>query len=96
MTGRANHRGWVVHESIPSEDGYHCIDLFEDGEGLVGFELLRADPEDAGRWTAVGGFGGKRFSNRASVAAAAVAAVPWIAPSEDARHGLDAWASASE
>ena len=78
MSGRINHRGWIVLDSVSSPDNLFCVDLFEDPAGGFGFELLRTDPEDGGRWTAVGGFGASRFDSVIDASAAAEAAVPWL------------------
>ena len=77
--GGVNHRGWIVLESLASPDNLHCVDMFEDPAGGFGFELLRADPEDGGRWTAVGGFGSVRYKSAEEAAEAADEAVPWCA-----------------
>lgn len=78
MTGRPNHRGWIVQESIPSADGLLCVDFFEDPNGGFGFEHFRADPEDGGRWTAVGTHGGGRYPSVGDAVAAAQDAVAWL------------------
>lgn len=65
-------------DSIASPDNLLCVDLFEDPEGGFGFELLRSDPEDGGRWTAVGGFGSTRFAALVDAESAAAASVPWF------------------
>ncbi|MGI9606461.1 MAG: hypothetical protein ACR2P0_10020 [Acidimicrobiales bacterium] len=78
MAPRTNHRGWIVLESIASADGSSCVDVFEDAAGSYGFEQLRADPEDGGAWTAVGGFGGTRFPSPALAAEAALDAISWL------------------
>ena len=83
MSGRVNHRGWIVLESYASPDNLSCVDLFEDPAGGFGFELLRADPEDGGRWTAVGGFGAVRYDSAAEAGDAASAAVAWLVRSPE-------------
>ena len=80
---RTNHRGWIVLESVASPDNLHCVDVFEDPAGGFGFELLRVDPEDGGRWTAVGGFGGSRHERLADAIAAAANSVGWFARARD-------------
>ena len=78
MTRRVNHRGWIVLESFADSSGRLCVDLFEDPDGSFGFEQLRADPEDGGRWSAVGGFSAARFSTLAGAGEAATVAVRWL------------------
>jgi len=75
---RVNHRGWIVLESVASADRAFCVDFFEDPAGGFGFEHLRADPEDDGRWTAIGGFGTSRFESSDLAAAAAADAIAWF------------------
>ena len=82
--------------SIASQDHALCVDLFEDPAGGFGFEHLRADPEDSGRWTAVGGFGGSRFGTVAEAARAAKASVYWLDQDPRARDSLDAWVRSSD
>jgi len=95
VTRRVNHRGWIVLESIPSLLGDQCVDLFETPDGELGFELLRAEPEDVGRWTAIGGFSDSRFSERREVEAAVVAEVRWVSQCAEARLALSRWAASS-
>ena len=75
-----NHRGWIVLDSVASPDGLFCVDLFEDPAGGFGFELLRTDPEDGGRWTAVGGYGSTRFDDAERARVAAAETVRWFGP----------------
>jgi len=86
MGRRVNHRGWIVIGSIASSDGNYCFDLFEHADGGFGFEHFRADPEDAGRWSDIGGFGGSRFGSLASAAEAAREAVPWSTHPQEWMH----------
>lgn len=78
MAGRTNHRGWIVLGSAASPDNQSCVDVFEDPAGGFGFELLRSDPEDGGRWTAVGGFASTRFPTREQAVEAAADAIRWF------------------
>jgi len=65
-------------KSILSLDRTLCVDFFSDPDGGYGFEHLRADPEDAARWSIVGGFSSRRFDTAADAAVAARAAVVWL------------------
>ncbi len=89
MPREVNHRGWIVLTSVASADGTYCVDLFEDPNGGYGFEHFRSDPEDNGRWTAVGAFGGTRFLRAAEAARAASVEVYWLAQDPRARAVLD-------
>lgn len=71
-----------------------CVDFFEDPRGGgYGFEHFRADPEDQGRWTAVGNSGGLRFSTAAAAIDAAEAAVAWLASESWASERVASWRS---
>lgn len=78
-------------ESISSADGMLCVDFFEDPAGGYGFEHLRADPEDQGRWTAVGGSGGLRYQSANDAVDAARATVAWLTSEALARQRVETW-----
>ncbi len=80
MTGRVNHRGWIVANSVASADGAYCIDFFEHPDGGFGFEHFRSDPEDMGQWTALGGSGPTRYSNMDDAVRGAAGEVAWFTP----------------
>ena len=65
-------------ESILSDDGTLCVDFFEDPVGGYGFEHLRTEPEDVGRWSVVGGFSSARYDSALDAATAAHTAVEWL------------------
>ncbi|MFV0258525.1 MAG: hypothetical protein ACK5PP_08785 [Acidimicrobiales bacterium] len=92
MERHVNHRGWILLRSIESGDGSLCVDLFEDPEGGFGFEHLRSDPEDGGRWSSIGGYGGARYETPSEAADAALGAVVWLADAA-ARRSLESWRS---
>lgn len=91
VTRRTNHRGWIVLESIAASDGTLCVDLVEDPAGGFGFEHLRADPEDRGRWTVVGGFGTQRYDDAIAAAHAALEAVTWLRVDAAAHRSWNRW-----
>ena len=91
MRGRVNHRGWIVLTSVTSDDNSMCVDFFEGSEGGFGFEHLRADPEDAGHWTAVGGFERARFESIPDAVDAAAGAIYWLNQSPRARAAVEGW-----
>lgn len=91
MAGRVNARGWVVLESIGDDDGGLCVDFFEHPDGGFGFEHFRADPEDRGRWTPVGGFSTVRYDTALEAVDVAVASVSWLRLQPHARTSLRRW-----
>lgn len=93
MHGRVNHRGWTVVDSVNSDDHLYCVDLFVDPEGAFGFELFRAEPEDGGAWTLLGGFSGRRYPAPGAAADAARAAVPWLSVDRSAAGWRTRWSS---
>jgi hypothetical protein len=72
-------KDWVVLASIENDQHDRCVDLFRRPDGSFGFEEFRRDPEDAGAWTAVRFYAGRRFASRDEAMAAAKRAVAWIA-----------------
>jgi hypothetical protein len=91
MRGNVNHRGWIVLESISSDDSQLCVDFFQDPAGGFGFEHFRADPEDRGRWTVVGGFAGSRYPTALAAASAAREAIGWLRLHPNATAALNVW-----
>ena len=91
MSGRTNHRGWVVLESISSTDGWYCVDFFRHDGGGYGFEHFRSDPEGGGRWQIAGGFGENRFDSALEAAEAGSVVVPWLMTDHRAKRGLESW-----
>ena len=91
--GNVNHRGWIVLDSVASDDSTLCVDFFEDPGGGYGFEHFRADPEDRGGWTAVGGFAGTRYPTLPDVAAAAMESIPWLTLHPEAKRSFESWRS---
>lgn len=78
MAGRPNHRGWIVLDSIRSFDGLRCVDLIEHPAGGFGFEHFRAEPEDRGRWTVVGGYSATVFDTPVDALDQAVVSIEWL------------------
>jgi hypothetical protein len=91
VTGRANHRGWIVLESIESDDRSLCVDFFMDRNGEFGFELFRADPEDGGRWQSLSLHGASRFTNLVDAARCAEADVVWLTSQPRASASFQKW-----
>jgi hypothetical protein len=96
MPGHINHRGWIVLTSISSGDHSLCVDLFEDPAGGFGFEHFRSDPEDGGRWTAIGGYGASRYGTPSETAQAAKDSVLWLEQDPRARASLERWLTTPE
>lgn len=77
MPARAT-RDWTVLDSIETDEGDRCVDLFARPDGSYGFEAFRRDPEDGGLWTPVEHFAALRYETEAAARAAAKEAVPWL------------------
>ena len=77
MSGHVNRRGWIVRDSVASDDCTYCVDFFEDPAGGFGFEQFRSDPEDGG-WTAISGFAATRYDTLDEALAQALDRVPWL------------------
>ncbi len=77
--------------SISSADGMFCVDFFRRPRSGFGFEHFRADPEDAGRWTVVGGFGSGHYTQAFDAATAAADSVGWLTTEPAARRAWEDW-----
>jgi hypothetical protein len=73
-----NHRGWMVLHSVESDDRRLCVDFFEDSEGQFGLQLLRADPEDGGRWQSLALYGATRYASLLDTAQNAAKKIVWL------------------
>ena len=89
--GRANHRGWIVVESIASDDGGFCVDFFTDSSGGCGYAHFRSDTEDQGRWTIIGDHHHRRHGTMTDACEAAVDNVRWLCQHPGASAALEAW-----
>jgi len=96
VAAHVNRRGWIVLTSIADADSGRCVDLFERPTGGFGFEEFRADPEDVGGWTAIGGHSAVRCATRSEAAARAIDAVTWLREQPRSRDSLTSWANASD
>ena len=76
MAGYVSRRGWIVLDSIESDDGHSCVDLFQWPDGGLGFEHFRLSPED-GAWAPLG-YAATRFDGPEEAIAAAERTVPWL------------------
>lgn len=77
MSGRIQ-KDWVVLASIENPEHDRCVDLFRRPDGTFGFEEFRRDPEDAGAWTPVQFYAGRRFATREEAMVAARRALAWL------------------
>lgn len=75
--------------SVAAVDGSLCVDVFTYPNGGFGFEHFRSDVEDAGRWTAIGGWSGRRYDSLSEAITSAEQAIQWLADNE-------AWSTMSE
>ena len=71
-------QGWRVLESRENAEHDRCVDIFSRADGSYGFEEFRRDPEDAGAWTAVGGFSALRQATHAQALSEAARRVAWV------------------
>jgi hypothetical protein len=72
-------KSWTVLESLETEDGMRCVDLFRRPDGSFGYEEFRRDPEDQGGWTPLRFASGLSHRSEGQARAAAQAAVVWLA-----------------
>jgi hypothetical protein len=72
-------KSWLVFDSVENDEHDRCVDLFRRPDGSFGFELIRRDVEDEGRWTPVAYYAGVAYSSRDEAMEAAIAAVVWLA-----------------
>lgn len=76
--------------SIPSDDGAQCVDIFEEPDGMFGFQHFRSDAENLGGWTPIGT--ARRGHREVTTAAAsAVVEVSWLSSHPRARQSLEDW-----
>ncbi len=71
-------KDWVVLASIENAEHDRCVDLFKRPDGSFGFDEFRRDPEDAGAWTPMQFYAGRRFATREEAMVAARRAVAWL------------------
>jgi hypothetical protein len=77
MPGRID-KSWTVLQSLETDDGLRCVDLFRRPDGTFGYEEFRRDPEDCGVWTPVSFASGLRYPSLENARSAAAAAVKWL------------------
>ena len=70
----------LVLQSIETEDGDRCVDIFQRGDGSFGFEGYRRDAEDTSGWFRVTQFGDQRYDSETAAVGAAGRVFPWIDP----------------
>jgi len=74
-------KSWVVLESLETDDGLRCVDLFRRPDGSFGYEEFRRDPEDRGVWTPTSFASGLRYPSLEMARGAAALAVRWLSAS---------------
>ena len=77
MSGRID-KSWTVLQSLETDDGLRCVDLFRRLDGTFGYEEFRRDPEDCGVWTPVSFASGLSYPSLENARSAAAAAVKWL------------------
>lgn len=79
-------KSWTVLDSVETEDGLRCVDLFRRVDGTFGYEEFRRDPEDRGAWTPVRFASGLQYQELGQARGAARASVAWFADAESLRE----------
>lgn len=67
-----------VLESIETDAGARCVDIFVRVDGTYGFEEYRRDAEDARGWFPVGHYAGAIFGSADDARAAARVRIAWL------------------
>ena len=70
----------TVLQSINSEDGAFCVDIFKRPDGSFGFDIFRRDAEDPSGWFPVGHFSDQVFDSPEAARMAATQNVSWFSP----------------
>jgi len=68
----------LVIESIETNDGARCVDIFRRPDGSFGFEIYRRDAETLTGWFAIGGFVDRPYDNEHEARATAARVAPWL------------------
>ncbi|RMF02880.1 MAG: hypothetical protein D6773_08110 [Alphaproteobacteria bacterium] len=68
-----------VCQSIETEDGTLCVDIFRRPDATYGFEEYRREREDGRGWYPVGFHAHLTFESESAALAAALAQVTWLA-----------------
>ena len=68
----------LVLNSIETEDGVRCVDIFRRENASFGFEEYRSDPEDSRGWQMIGGYGEQHYETQDQALDGAIACVPWL------------------
>jgi hypothetical protein len=71
-------KSWVVLESLETDDGLRCVDLFRRPDGSFGYEEFRRDPEDRGAWTPTNFASCLIYPSLEAAHGAAASAVKWL------------------
>jgi hypothetical protein len=71
-------KSWTVLQSLETDDGLRCVDLFRRPDGTFGYEEFRRDPEDRGLWTPVSFASCLSYPSLDAARGAAAAAVKWL------------------
>ena len=69
----------LVLQSIETDDGDRCVDIFQRGDGSFGFEGYRRDAEDVSGWYRVTQFGVQRYDSETAAVTAARGVFAWMA-----------------
>ena len=67
-----------VNRSIELPDGSRCVDIFECGDGVFGFEEYRRDPESNSGWFPIGNYSSLNMGTERDALEEALIRIPWL------------------
>ena len=73
-----NQVSYKVNRSIELPDGSKCVDIFENSDGVFGFEEYRRDFETNSGWFPIGNYCLLKWKTEKDAFEAAIKSVPWL------------------
>jgi hypothetical protein len=74
-----------VVTTVHNRDADRCVKIIKQADGTFGFQELRREPEDAGRWTLVSEVSRTDFTTHVQALAAAQEEVAWLSDQRAAK-----------
>lgn len=68
----------LVLNSIETDTGLCCVDIFRREDLSFGFEEYRRDPKDSRGWQLAGGYSEQRYQTQDQALDSAMTCVPWL------------------
>ena len=68
----------IVLESIETDDGRRCVDIFKRDDGTFGFEEYIREPEDNSGWRPAIHTAGIVYTSEQAARSAAQSYAPWL------------------